>query len=609
MTRFLKLPFQLFWKLLKALQTLLFGLIALGLFLALIAAPFSDNASQMPEDGALVLNPSGVLVEEKTAVDPLNFLADDGWPSEVLLQDLVVALEQARDDPRITTLVLNLDNFGGGLMPHLEIVADGIRDFRASGKKVIAASNGYSQSSLLLAAEADEILMNPEYAVLPEGFSAYRTYFSSLLQRLNVTVNLFKVGQYKSAAEPYFQDRMSDEDKQARLAYLNAWWDTYTVRFETARGLPAESLNDTIDNIQAVLESASGNLGQVALNSGWVDQLMSDRERAEYLVGLIGADEEDEQRYRGIGFEDYLALNPTEAEAAEHKIAVITAVGSIVDGYADAGSIGSLTLLERIQQARDDDAVKAIVLRVDSGGGSKSASEIIRQELAHAQAAGIPVVASMGSVAASGGYWISATADRIFAHQNTITGSIGIFALIPTFEKVLNEYGVFGDGVATTPLAGAASIDRGIQPIYAGLIQQVIQSGYDQFLAVVAEGRNMTPEAVNEIAQGRVWTGTKALELGLVDEIGGLDEAIQAAAELAGITDYAIWRVEPEASRRQQILEALTAEIRTLAPAVKRDPITQHWRAMQSEVRTLTRFNDPQKAYVICETCPGPLAR
>ena len=609
MTRFLKLPFQLFWKLLKALQTLLFGLIALGLFLALIAAPFSDNASQMPEDGALVLNPSGVLVEEKTAVDPLNFLADDGGPSEVLLQDLVVALEQARDDPRITTLVLNLDNFGGGLMPHLEIVADGIRDFRASGKKVIAASNGYSQSSLLLAAEADEILMNPEYAALPEGFSAYRTYFSSLLNRLNVTVNLFKVGQYKSAAEPYFQDRMSDEDKQARLAYLNAWWDTYTVRFETARGLPAESLNDTIDNIQAVLESASGNLGQVALNSGWVDQLMSDRERAEYLVGVIGADEEDEQRYRGIGFEDYLALNPTEAEASEHKIAVITAVGSIVDGYADAGSIGSLTLLERIQQARDDDAVKAIVLRVDSGGGSKSASEIIRQELAHAQAAGIPVVASMGSVAASGGYWISATADRIFAHQNTITGSIGIFALIPTFEKVLNEYGVFGDGVATTPLAGAASIDRGIQPIYAGLIQQVIQSGYDQFLAVVAEGRNMTPEAVNEIAQGRVWTGTKALELGLVDEIGGLDEAIQAAAELADITDYAIWRVEPEASRRQQILEALTAEIRTLAPAVKRDPITQHWRAMQSEVRTLTRFNDPQKAYVICETCPGPLAR
>ena len=609
MTRFLKLPFQLFWKLLKALQTLLFGLIALGLFLALIAAPFSDNASQMPEDGALVLNPSGVLVEEKTAVDPLNFLADDGGPSEVLLQDLVVALEQARDDPRITTLVLNLDDFGGGLMPHLEIIGDGIRDFRASGKKVIAASNGYSQSSLLLAAEADEILMNPEYAVLPEGFSAYRTYFSSLLQRLNVTVNLFKVGQYKSAAEPYFQDRMSDEDKQARLAYLNAWWDTYTDRFETARGLPAESLNDTIDNIQAVLESASGNLGQVALNSGWVDQLMSDRERAEYLVGLIGADEEDEQRYRGIGFEDYLALNPTEAEASEHKIAVITAVGSIVDGYADAGSIGSLTLLERIQQARDDDAVKAIVLRVDSGGGSKSASEIIRQELAHAQAAGIPVVASMGSVAASGGYWISATADRIFAHQNTITGSIGIFALIPTFEKVLNEYGVFGDGVATTPLAGAASIDRGIQPIYAGLIQQVIQSGYDQFLAVVAEGRNMTPEAVNEIAQGRVWTGTKALELGLVDEIGGLDEAIQAAAELADITDYAIWRVEPEASRRQQILEALTAEIRTLAPAIKRDPITQYWRAMQSEVRTLTRFNDPQKAYVICETCPGPLAR
>ena len=270
MTRFLKLPFQLFWKLLKALQTLLFGLIALGLFLALIAAPFSDNASQMPEDGALVLNPSGVLVEEKTAVDPLNFLADDGGPSEVLLQDLVVALEQARDDPRITTLVLNLDDFGGGLMPHLEIIGDGIRDFRASGKKVIAASNGYSQSSLLLAAEADEILMNPEYAALPEGFSAYRTYFSSLLQRFDVTVNVFKVGRYKSAVEPYFRDSMSDEDKQARLAYLNAWWDTYTQRFETARGLPAGSLNQDIGNLQDRLDAASGNLGQLALDVGLV---------------------------------------------------------------------------------------------------------------------------------------------------------------------------------------------------------------------------------------------------------------------------------------------------------------------------------------------------
>jgi protease-4 len=609
MTRFLKLPFQLFWKLLKALQTLLFGLIALTLFIALLAAPFSDDASQMPEDGALVLNPSGVLVEEKTAVGPLNFLADDSGPSEVLVQDLVAALEQASIDPRITTLVLNFDDFGGGLMPHLEIVGDAIRDFRTSGKKVIAASNGYSQSSLLLAAEADEILMNPEYAALPEGFSAYRTYFSSLLQRLNVTVNLFKVGQYKSAAEPYFQDRMSDEDKQARLAYLNAWWNTYTDRFETARGLPAESLNDTIDNIHAVLETASGNLGQLALNSGWVDQLMSDQERAEYLVGVIGADEEDEQRYRGIGFEDYLALNPVEPKTSENKIAVITAVGGSVDGYAGAGSIGSLSLLERIQQARDDDAVKAIVLRVDSGGGSKSASEVIRQELAHAQAAGIPVVASMGSVAASGGYWISATADRIFAHQNTITGSIGIFAIIPTFEKTLNEYGVFGDGVATTPLAGASSMDRGIQPIYAGLIQQVIQSGYDQFLAVVAEGRQMTTENGDEIAQGRVWTGAKALELGLVDEIGGLDEAIQAAAELAAITDYEIWRVEPEASRQQQILKALTAEIRTLAPTVQRDPITQYWRALQADVKSLARFNDPQKAYVICETCPSPLAR
>ena len=597
--------FRMIWSLLKTAQTLLFGTLAFFLILALLTAPFSSSTPEIPEGGALVANLSGFLVEEKTATDPFTFITQEGPPPEVLITDVTDALSQAASDDRINLLVLDLNRFNGGMMPHLQIIADAIAEFRTAGKKVIALSDNYSQSDLLLAVEADEVLMNPEGAAIIEGFSAYRTYFSSLLKKFDVTIHLFRVGQYKSATEPYIRDSMSDEDKLSRMSYLSPWWETYTHRIENRRDLPTGTVNRTLEDVNAQLAESGSNLGQFALDQGLVDRLVTRNEAREYLISLVGAEEKRPRKYRGIDFESYLAANPVELPDAEDTIAVITGTGAITDGFAEAGGIGSLSFIKRIEQALDNHSVKAIVVRVNSGGGSKTASELIRDSLTRAQEQGIPVVASFGAVAASGGYWMSASADKIVAHPTSITGSIGIFAMIPTFEKVLNEYGVFEDGVATTELANGVSLVRGISPTYSQMIQQTIESGYDQFLSVVADGRGMTVEAVDDIAQGRIWTGQKAQEIGLVDELGGLDLAITIAAELAELEDYKTWRVEPEVSKKQQFIKAITTKINAAIPP-RQQPLDRYWRALNAELNFLTELNDPFHAYVLCEACPNP---
>ena len=604
MLQYVLTPFRWFWRLLTISQTVVLGLLGLAILLALVAAPFSDEGPEVPDRGALVLNLEGYLVEEKTAVDPVAFLRSGERPIETHLRSVLESLEYAQADDRIGWVVLELDQFGGGLMPHLEQVADALKAFKSNGKPVIAASRAYNQSALLIAAEADEILMNAEYSAMPEGFSAYRMYFKRLLTDFDVNVNLFKVGRYKSAAEPYFRDSMSLEDKEARLEYLSAWWQTYTDRIEVARGLEPGALDGHLNDMKSLLARSDGNLGKVALEMGVVDQLMTEEAMRDHLLEKIGA-EDDETHYAGIDYQNYLreqaAFNVSDAES---KVAVITASGSIVDGYADRGQIGSLSLVEQIHQAVEDDAVKALVLRVNSGGGSKTASEIIRQSLLAVQADGKPVVASFGGVAASGGYWISASADKIFAAPTTITGSIGIFGVIPTFEKTLDRYGVSTDGVTTTPLAGAASLERGIQPEFAALIQATIEAGYQQFIELVANSRGMTTAAVDEIAQGRVWTGANAKNLGLVDEIGDLDAAIEAAAALAEIDTYDVWHVEPERSTQEEIIEALTAQIAAWAPTRAPSILDRLQSRLRQEFRAINALNDPMHAYVICTDCP-----
>ncbi len=601
--------FRFLWRALQAGQIVLFGGLALGLAIALVVGLLTSDKPDIPDGGALVLNPSGFLVEQKSAINPQEFIQTGEGPNETLVQDLVDALKLAKVDQRIKLVVLNLENFNGGLMPHLELIAEAISQFRESGKKVIAASFGYGQSDLFLAAHADEILLNPEFAALPEGYGTYRTYYRTLLDNFDVSVNLFRVGKYKSAAEPYIRDNMSEEDKIARLEYLNSWWTTYTTTVEQARGLQAGSINEQMSDPLATMKSAEGNFAQMALDHGLVDKLLSDRETREYLISLTGEDEETPGSYRGIGFNQYLQSERKPEPEQDQKVAVITVVGSIIDGFAEAGTIGSRSVSALIDKARQDDGVKAIVLRVDSGGGSKTASEVIRRELLHAQDAGIPVVASMGSVAASGGYWISATADRIFAHPNTITGSIGIFGFIPTFEKTLGRYGIFSDGVGTTALAGSVSLERGITPTMAKVIQFNIDTGYQQFIETVASGRDLTVEQVDEIAQGRVWTGSKALEIGLIDEIGGLEEAISSAAELAELETYSVWHVEPEISSKEKLLRELTAEMGVSSIKAPVGLVDQLVSNLRQDLNAYTSLNDPMHSYVICEHCPNPSQR
>jgi len=595
--------FSILWESLKAIQIFVFGIISLLLLIALIGITGLADSKKVPDGGALILNPVGALVEQKLTLDIQDLLLTGDLPKQVLIKDILDALALAKKDARIEYLILDLDNMNSSYIPILQRIAKAIDDFKSSGKKVIAIGTQYTQSALFLAAHADEVLMDPEGAALIEGYGMYRTYYKTLLENFDVSINLFKVGEYKSAMEPYIRDNMSDEDKEARMEMLNNWWTAYTDDFESARQLPAGTINKQIQNISAELKAVGGDLAQLSLNNNLVDRLITKHELRTYLKSLTGEDSETGE-FRAIGFNDYLTLERKPGEMTGKKIAVITAVGSIVDGRAKSGSIGSTSINELIRKAGSDEDVVAIVLRVDTGGGSKTASELIRQELVSVQSSGIPLVVSMGSLAASGGYWIAATADQIWASPTTLTGSIGIFGFIPTIEKTLARYGVYSDGVGTTELAGAASIERGLTPLYGEILQSTVEAGYWQFLETVATGRNMTIEEVDEIAQGRIWSGEKALELGLVDKLGDLEEAIAGAAELAEVEDYSVWYVEAEATTQELFMQALMREIAATQSTKAADPLAMVYRKLERDLNFLSHLNDPHGAYVICASCP-----
>ncbi len=597
--------FRFLWRSLRAINTIVFGFIALLLIAVVVGgAVFGQRAPSIPVGGALVLNPSGALVEQKSAVGVVaTFTQANQVPQQTLVKELVDALALAKDDTDIALVVLDLDKLQQALLPKLVRVADAIADFRTSGKKVIAIANNYSQSALFLAAHADEVLLNPEGLAIPEGFSMHQTYFKSLLENMDVTVNLFKVGKYKTATEPYTRDSMSPEDKEARLAILDAWWQAYTDGVETARKLSSGSLSSMLQDAPEQVRAAQGNLARLSLDSGLVDRLMTSSEQRNYLIELAGEDT-DNNSYRRVGYANYLRAKSASPQQESSKVAVITAVGTILDGSAPAGEIGGASLSKLIRKARLDDEVEAIVVRIDSGGGSKSASEMIRTELQAAQASGIAVVASFGSVAASGGYWIAASADQIWASPTTVTGSIGIYGLVPSFEKILARYGIYSDGVATTPMAGGASVMRGITPVYTEVLQLVIDAGYQQFLTTVAQGRGMDVEAVHEVAQGRIWTGEKARELGLVDELGDIEQAIAAAARLADVDDYSVWYVDEELPFEQMLLRTLTNGVSSALPPIATDPVKQMALQIRQELGFVGRLNDPHNAYVICGNCP-----
>ena len=603
-TNAIKNFFKYGWRGIDAARKGFVNLLFLALVAALLFVLFHDDSPEIADGTALVIAPEGQLVEQLTgqSLERMINEARGTAPPETLLKDVVDAIAAGKDDERVKALVLDLSAFAGARMTKLQDVRDAIIDFKSEGKKVIATSDEYEQDAYYLAAFADEVIVHKMGAVVLQGFGRYKMYFKDGIDRLGLDVHVFRVGEYKSAVEPFLRDDMSPEARDANLEWLGDLWQIYLEDVAAARGMTADRLNEYAFNFLRLIGETNGDAAKAALDFGLVDAALSRVELRERLVELVGEDEETHS-YRQIAFGEYLKTIDEDRfgrEAQGDRIGVIVARGTILDGSHPAGTIGGDSTAALIAQARNDENIKAIVLRVDSGGGSAFASEVIRREFEKARADGKPVVISMGSVAASGGFWISTSSDQIWAHPSTITGSIGIFGMFPTYQKPLAQYlGMRVDGVSTAPLAGVRP-DRALPEEVGAAIQIMIDQGYREFLSRVAESRDMTTEEVDAIARGRVWSGQDAFDLGLVDQLGTLNEAVAAAAELAGLGgDYKVSYIEKELELKDQILTDLMAQtIRLAGPEAANDtPFDEAIRQVRSSAALLANLNDPNHAY------------
>ena len=596
------------WRLLNGLRRLLLNLVFLLLIVAVAIGFFSEEGPAVPANSALILDLSGVLVDQISYVDPFSSLiSGSDAPPETLLSDVVKAIDTAAADPRIKMIVLQTDALEHSGISKAEELSAALKRFREHNKKVVAVGDSFNQDQYLLAAQADQILMNPMGQVLLQGFGVYTNYFKEALDKLQINVHVFRVGAYKSAVEPFMRDDMSAEVKENHLVWLRTLWQQYKNSVAARRHIDPAKIDDYVNKIDEVFAAEHGDSARAALSWHFVDALKTRDEINDMLVEQVGAD--DNGDFRGIDFRDYLAsIKPLKVRPHRDQVGVIVASGVILDGEQRAGQIGGDTLAGLIRQARDDEHVKAVVLRIDSGGGSAFASEIIRQELLTLKQAGKPLVVSMGSVAASGGYWIAASADEVWATPATITGSIGIFGAFPTFEKSLDKLGIHTDGVGTTSMAGAMRIDRPLDAVTARAIQSNIDSGYQHFLEVVASGRKLDVAAVDKIAQGRVWSGSDALSVGLVDKLGSLNDAIAAAAARAKMKHYDVELIEQPLSFPEVFMQKLSGAVSYFKPAAR-----AHWyggaaiwtplRPLLAEAQRLATLNDPKATYVYCTDC------
>jgi protease-4 len=502
----------------------------------------------------------------------------------------------------------------GAGMTKLRDLGAALADFRRSGKKVIAYADGYAQGPYYLAAQADEVYLHPQGMVFLEGFGRWRNYYKEGLDRLGVSVHVFRVGEYKSAVEPYLRDDMSPEAKEMSLDAYGDLWRDYLGDVARARKVQPADVQSLIDALPDRLRAAGGDMARLARQARLVDTLEPRDAAQQRMIALVGA-QDDGRTFRQVALPTYLAARAADRRRGGVRgdaVAVVVAKGDILDGTQPAGTIGGDSTSRLIRRAREDASVKAIVLRVDSPGGSAFASEVVRRECELARGAGKPVVVSMGSVAASGGYWISTASDEIWAQPETITGSIGIFGVFPTFEKPLARHlGIHTDGVGTTRFSGAIRPDRALDPAAADVIQQSIAHGYEDFLARVAQARKMTRDQVDRIARGRIWSGEDAKAIGLVDQLGGLDQAIDSAAKRAKLgTGFRVLFVEPERSLRERLAEALFAGADSLAhaagfpPAAQTPPglfsVDRALRGPREDLERLARWNDPRGAYAHC---------
>ena len=576
-----------------ALANIFIVLLLAALVAVILSAP---ERAEIADGAALLVAPNGAIVEQParpTFPFPPSF---SGAPGQTKAEDIIEAIQHAASDERIAMLALDLTDLQYASTAQLEAIGEAIREFQDADKKVVAASDVFTQRQYYLASFADEIYMHPFGQLMLTGIGAYRDYFGGLMDKLDVNVHVYRVGSYKSAVEPFIRSDMSVDAKEANQVLVDDLWESYVDRVAANRELDPQALYHYANEYDVLLGGVNGDAARAALEYGLVDELLTHDAFRERLAERVG--EDDDGKFLRTGLANYLrAARSTELPAAGPRIAVVVADGMILDGDQPAGTVGADSTSRLIREAREDEEVKALVLRVDSPGGSAFASEVIRQELELVQTMGKPVVVSMGGVAASGGYWISATADEIWATPTTITGSIGVFALMPTFEDSLSTIGVARDGVGTSSLTGALDPVSGVTERMGNVLQASVDHTYARFVNLVARGRDMAPEAVESVAQGRVWSGRKAHDLGLVDGLGHLDDAIVAAAVRAGVEQYEVVTIDEPLSTQEKILMRLFDELGY-------SPRPPAWFAsIVDELESLASLNDPRHVYAICELC------
>ncbi|KXI22199.1 signal peptide peptidase SppA [Photobacterium sanguinicancri] len=602
--------FRALWKLLSFTRQLILNLFFLA-FVGIIIFAFTQGTEEPVQatKSALVLDLAGPIVEQRSIISPVDQLTSNalGRPQvqENVLFDIVDTIRHASTDNNITGLVLNLKDMAGTNLTKLRYIAKAINEFKEAGKPVYAFGDNFSQSQYYLASYADKVFMSPDGGVLLTGYGSYTLYYKSLLDKLDVNTHVFRVGTYKSFVEPYTRDSMSDAAREANTAWLNQLWGAYTQDVAANRQIEASALSPELDDFVKQLKAVNGDFAKLTLNMGLVDELVSRPLLLQKLVDAFGSDDNDS--FKQISYYDYMpTVMPAELPSS-NKIAVVVASGAIVDGDGrQQGTIAGDTTASMLRDARLDDNVKAVILRVDSPGGSAFASEVIRNQVDALKQAGKPVVVSMSSLAASGGYWISSSADKIIAQPTTITGSIGIFAILTTFEKGLEKMGVYNDGVGTTPFAGVG-VTRELPEGVAQVFQLGVEHGYQRFIGLVSQYRNMSLDQADHIAQGRVWTGKDAMDLGLVDQLGDFDDAIAAAANLAELDSYELQWITEELTPAELFLQSFTAKINVHLHNILLGQVPSALQPVAHQVATdlttLNNFNDPKGQYAFCLNC------
>jgi len=594
------------WQLITALKNAIGNLLFIAFIVLVIVALVGHESESIPASAVMIVDPEGVIVEQLRSIEPIEEFLRGGEPenAETLGRDLVDAIQLAETDDRIKAIALDLSRLQGTTLNQYDDIGNALDSFKASGKPVFAYGARFTQSQYYLASFADTIYIDKESlpvmgGVFLQGFGAYPLYLKSALDKLQVSMHVLKAGIYKGAAETFLRDDMSDEYRESTQEVIDFLWDSYLSKITLHRNISAEAIINYIDNYATLLDQTENGPAQLALELGLIDGLVTSTEWRAEMQAISG---ESGDTFEHVVYRSYLqSMRPPipVQNPDTDKIAVIIAKGTILDGEQPAGEVGGDTIAKLIRKARNSKNVKAVVLRVDSPGGSAAASELIRIELAATQESGKPVVASMGGYAASGGYWISSTANKIFASETTITGSIGVFTIFPTFERSLDYLGVHSDGIGTTSLSGAMNNFEKIKPVFKRMLQNSVNQTYNKFLALVSEGRGLSFEEADSVAQGRVWSGSQALEHGLIDGIGDVNVAIESAAALAGLTDYGVVYMQKELSPREQFLRQVLQSAVSILPAVQ----TGLFPAIPAELKTLTQMVRSPSIYLQCTNC------